>query len=59
MNENSFTTPIFLFKGAQAYEKSGDSDKALKIYQRIKKDFPNSTEASQVDKYITRIQLKK
>jgi TolA-binding protein len=59
MNENSFTTPIFLLKAGQACEKSGDADKALKIYQRIKKDYPNSTEGSQVDKYITRIQLKK
>ena len=59
MNENSFTTPIFLLKAGQAYEKSSDFDKALKTYQRIKKDYPNSTEGSQVDKYITRIQLKK
>lgn len=59
MNENNFTSPIFLLKAGQAYEKAGEADKALKIYQQIKKDYPNSSEGSQVDKYITRIQLKK
>jgi tetratricopeptide (TPR) repeat protein len=59
MNENSFTSPIFLMKAGQAYEKAGDNDKALKAYKQIKKDYPSSSEGSQVDKYITRIQLKK
>ena len=59
MNENSFTTPIFLMKAGEAYERSGEPDKALKVYQQLKKDYPNSSEGSQVDKYITRIQLKK
>jgi len=59
MNENNFTSPIFLLKAGQAYEKAGESSKALKAYKQLKKDFPASSEGSQVDKYITRIELKK
>ena len=59
MNENSFTSPIFLLKAGQAYEKAGVNNKALKIYEQLKKNYPGSNEGSQVDKYITRIQLKK
>ncbi len=59
MNENSFTSPIFLLKAGQAYEKAGSNDKALKIYEQLKTNYPGSSEGSQVDKYITRIQLKK
>jgi len=59
MNENSFTSPIFLLKAGQAYEKAGNNEKALKVYQQLKKDYPSSNEGAQIDKYITRIQLKK
>ncbi len=55
-NKNDFTTPVFLMKLAFAYEQSGDVSKALETYQNIKDDFPKSNEASQVEKYIARLQ---
>lgn len=53
-NENEFTTPLFLMKAAWTYETMSDFKKALPIYESIKKDFPNSMEAREVDKYIAR-----
>lgn len=54
---NDFSTPIFLMKNALAYEKANDYAAALKIYQQIEKDFPNTPEARDIEKYITRAQM--
>lgn len=53
---NDFSTPIFLMKNALAYEKAGDYASALKIYEKVQKDFPASPEARDIEKYITRAQ---
>ena len=55
---NDFTSPIFLMKAALAYEKLGDSEKALTIYEKIEKDFPKSQESRKAEKYIARIKYK-
>ena len=52
---NDFSTPIFLMKNALAYEKANDYASALKVYERIEKEFPNSSEARNIEKYITRV----
>lgn len=52
---NKLTSPIFLQKAAFLYEDKGDKDQALKLYQEIKSEFPDSQEAQQVDKYIARM----
>lgn len=49
---NSFTCPIYLKKCAFAHEVLGQWNEALAHYERIKKDFPNSEQASDIDKYI-------
>ncbi|MDQ3108617.1 MAG: tetratricopeptide repeat protein [Bacteroidota bacterium] len=54
-NPNKFTTPVFLKKAGFAYEDKGQKEDALKMYTQIKTDFPDSQEASQVDKYIGRV----
>lgn len=54
---NNFTTPLFLMKNASAYEKAGDYASALKIYEQIEKEFPNTPEARDVEKYIARAQM--
>jgi tetratricopeptide (TPR) repeat protein len=54
MNENEFTTPLFLMKAGWTYELLADYDKAVKVYERIKYDFPASNEAREIDKYIAR-----
>lgn len=55
-NVNDFTTPVFMMKLGLAYEKQEAKAKALEVYNSIKEDFPRSNEASQVEKYIARLQ---
>ncbi|WP_047451085.1 tetratricopeptide repeat protein [Alistipes sp. ZOR0009] len=57
LNSNNFTTPTFLFKAAAVYEEQENWEKALKIYENVKTDYPQSPEAGEVDKYITRAKL--
>lgn len=54
-SENKFTTPIYLMKAGQTYEMMGDFGKALATYERIEKEFPESTEGRQIEKYISRV----
>lgn len=51
---NRFTTPIFLMKAGLAYEKLGDFAKAAEQYETIKKEYPNSQEAQEIEKFIAR-----
>ena len=53
-SNNEFTAPTFLMKAAWTYEELGEYNKALKIYERIKKEFYTSYEAREIDKYIAR-----
>lgn len=52
--ENESTTPTMLLKAGENHEAAGDSDAALKLYRKIKEDFPNSAEARSIDKFIGR-----
>jgi tetratricopeptide (TPR) repeat protein len=54
---NSFNTPIFLMKTAQIYETQKKYSDALKLYERIKEEYPESTEGTSIDKYIARVKL--
>jgi tetratricopeptide (TPR) repeat protein len=54
---NSFNTPLFLMKAAELYEMTGKYPDALKVYQRIKDEYPESTEGSTIEKYIARVKL--
>lgn len=56
---NDFSTPIFLMKNGLALEKANDFNGALKVYEQIEKDYPNSPEARDIEKYIERAKLKK
>ncbi len=53
-NTNDFVTPAFLVKAAWSYEVMGNWQKALDTYERIKKEFPKTKEARDMDKYIAR-----
>jgi len=55
--DNSFNTPLYLMKAGELYEMNADYAKALEIYERIKKEYPESTEGSAIDKYISRAKL--
>jgi len=54
-NANTFTTPIYLKKAALAYESKNEYADALKLYERIQVEYPKSTEARDVEKYIQRV----
>jgi tetratricopeptide (TPR) repeat protein len=55
---NSFTSPVFLKKAGIMYENLQHYDKALSAYQKIKKDYPDSEEGKQIEKYITALEIK-
>lgn len=55
INDNEFTTPTILVKLAAVYEASGEIEKALENLEKVKADFPKSTEATNVEKTIARL----
>ena len=56
MKNNKFTSPVYLMKAGLAYELLGDYKGAKKVYEKIKNDFPESTEGKNVDKYLARVE---
>ena len=56
--KNAFTSPIYLKKAGLVYEELKDFNKALKAYNTIKTDFPDSQEGKVIDKYITALQVR-
>lgn len=57
--DNELTTPVYKMKAAKLLESMNKLDEALKLYEEIKKDYPQSTEGTTVDKYIARVKIKK
>jgi tetratricopeptide (TPR) repeat protein len=55
--KNSFNTPLFLMKAAEINELKGKYSEALKIYERIESEYPESTEGTTIEKYIARVKL--
>lgn len=56
-NSNEFTSPIYLKKAALVYESKREFAEALKNFERIKKEFNKSTEARDIEKYISRVKV--
>lgn len=56
VGNNKFISPVYLMKAALAYEDLRKFEEAIKVYERIKKEFYESTEARDIDKYIARAQ---
>lgn len=54
--QNDFTTPVFLMKAGQTFEMEGNYKEALVQYKIIKKEYPRTSEARDIDKYIGRIE---
>ncbi|MEI6506850.1 MAG: tetratricopeptide repeat protein [Bacteroidota bacterium] len=54
MSKNKFTSPIFYKKAGLVYEEKKDYSNAVDVYTTIKKDFSDSQEATDIDKYIAR-----
>jgi tetratricopeptide (TPR) repeat protein len=55
--KNSFNTPLFLMKAGEIYELTGKYPEALKLYERIELQYPESTEGTTIEKYIARVKL--
>ncbi len=54
MEDNQFTAPVYLMKAGLAFELQNDFSGAKKVYQKIKKDYPETMEGKNVDKYLAR-----
>ena len=54
LNKNKITSPIFFKKAGMVFEETKEFKKAVDAYEKIKFDFTESQEASDIDKYIAR-----
>lgn len=57
-SKNSFTSPMMLMKAGYAYEMVENYEKALEMYNIIKKDYPSSNEAFNIEKNIAYVEAK-
>jgi TolA-binding protein len=48
---------LYLMKAGNLYETMGKYEDALKVYQTVKKKYPESNEGRQIDKYIARVEI--
>jgi len=55
---NKYSTPILLKKAGLAYEQLGNFGKSLEVLMRIKKEFPDTQEGRDIDKYIESVRIK-
>jgi tetratricopeptide (TPR) repeat protein len=55
--DNEFVSPVYLMKAGGISEALKDYSQALSIYENIKKNYPMSTEAREIDKYISRAKV--
>ncbi|MEM8484082.1 MAG: tetratricopeptide repeat protein [Bacteroidota bacterium] len=55
---SEFTSARYLQNAGRNYEQAGAFDKARAVYQTIKEDFPDSAQASDVDMFMARVDLK-
>ncbi len=57
-NKNEFITALYLKKLGLVYEETENYKKALTTYEKIKKEFPDSEEARDIDKYIQAVKMR-
>lgn len=57
-SKDPFTAPVILMKLGMAYEMMNEGQKAVENYEKIKKEYTESTEARDIDKYIARASAK-
>jgi tetratricopeptide (TPR) repeat protein len=54
MDDNKFSTAMFLMKAGQAYESVSNYSEALELYKKIKQNYFDTNEGRDIDKYIAR-----
>ena len=52
LKSNNYTTPMYLYKAGVIGLKLGNNAKALTFFNQIKSDYPDSTEAKDIDVFI-------
>ena len=57
-SNNKFLTPIYLKKLGLVYEAKNDYQSADEAYKKIKTDYPESSQAQNIDEYIARAEAK-
>jgi tetratricopeptide (TPR) repeat protein len=57
-SNNKFLTPVYLKKLGLVYEAKNDNQSADEAYKRIKNDYPESSQAQNIDEYIARVEAK-
>jgi len=58
MSDNNFTAPLYLMKAGLIYEQLGEFASAEELYLRIQKDYPEYARNNNIEKYISRVQVK-
>jgi tetratricopeptide (TPR) repeat protein len=58
LSDNELTTPVYMMKAARLLESMDELEGALSMYEDIKEKYPNSTEGTNVDRYIARVKIK-
>lgn len=56
--DNEFFAPYYLFKLGLLNENQGNADAALKAYEQIASDYPNSQQGQSIEAYIARVSTK-
>lgn len=54
-SNNTFTTPYFLKKAGFAYEQKANYEEALKMYERIEKEFATTEIGREIEKSIAKV----
>jgi len=57
LSDNQFTTPLYMMKAGQVYEKLEDYAKAADLYEQIDKEYPDFSRQRNIEKYIARTKL--
>jgi len=58
MNDNELTSPVYMMKTANLLESIDELEDALAIYKEIKEKYPDSNEGRNIEKYISRVEIK-
>ncbi len=53
--DNELIAPMALMKAGRAYELAGNNKKALEMYEKLFKNYPNTNEGRLVEKFIARL----
>jgi len=56
---NSLTTPVYLLKAGLLFEHKGEYDEAIRLYERIRKEYADTNEGRDIEKYIARARASK